>query len=112
MLSMRSYEDAVKVLGRAKRELGEILSAFEFLDKNSLDLVLQHFPKVRDPFEKKSNMYVVIETMGGDEQHDQEKIGNFLGNLLEVPSRCVSGVSFSLLSCSYPQLAITYCTIV
>ncbi len=34
---------------RAKRDLGEVLSAFEFLDRESLLITLRHLPGAKDP---------------------------------------------------------------
>jgi len=76
--------DAVKAtLGQAKRDLGEILSAFEFLDRGSMDLVLKHIP-ARDPLEKKHPFYVLIETSGSNKTHDREKLDSFLERILEA----------------------------
>jgi D-2-hydroxyglutarate dehydrogenase len=48
---------------RAKRDLAEILSAFEFLDRASLDLVNAQLKGTKDPLpETPAPFYVVIET--------------------------------------------------
>ena len=66
------------MLSRARAELGEILSAFEFLDKKSLQLVLDFFPSSRHPLSTESQFYVLIETQGSCEDHDREKLMRFL----------------------------------
>ncbi len=48
-LSCESFSKATDVLVRAKKVLGEILSAFEFLDRPSLEVTLKHTEGVRDP---------------------------------------------------------------
>ncbi|KAG5621020.1 hypothetical protein H5410_006238 [Solanum commersonii] len=61
-----------KLLLEAKRKLGEILSAFEFLDHGAMDLVLKHLEGVRNPFPSSMhNFYVLIETTGSSESYDR-----------------------------------------
>jgi D-2-hydroxyglutarate dehydrogenase len=72
-----------KLLVEAKRNLGEILSAFEFLDNNSMDLVLNHLDGVRNPVSSSENFYILIETTGSDETNDREKLEAFLLKSLE-----------------------------
>uniref|UniRef100_A0A2N9GQR8 D-2-hydroxyglutarate dehydrogenase n=1 Tax=Fagus sylvatica TaxID=28930 RepID=A0A2N9GQR8_FAGSY len=69
----------------AKRRLGEILSAFEFLDNESLNLVLNHLEGVRNPLPPSMhNFYVLIETTGSDESYDKEKLEAFLLRSMEA----------------------------
>ncbi len=65
-----NYERVLKVLATAKAELGEILSAVEFLDRESMELVLKHIPNTRDPLQTSHPLYVLIETAGSDREHD------------------------------------------
>ncbi|KAF9619358.1 hypothetical protein IFM89_006545 [Coptis chinensis] len=68
----------------AKRKLGEVLSAFEFLDNQSMDMVLNHLEGVRNPFPPSlHNFYVLIETTGSNETHDKEKLEAFLLGSME-----------------------------
>ncbi|KAJ6378878.1 hypothetical protein OIU78_028985 [Salix suchowensis] len=48
-LACEDYLSCQKLLSEAKRKLGEILSAFEFLDSHAMDLVLNHLEGVRNP---------------------------------------------------------------
>ncbi|XP_047311846.1 D-2-hydroxyglutarate dehydrogenase, mitochondrial [Impatiens glandulifera] len=78
-LACEDYLSCQKLLMEAKRKLGDILSAFEFLDSNSLDLVLNHLEGVRNPLPPSlHNFYVLIETTGSDESYDKEKLEAFL----------------------------------
>ena len=79
-LGVSSFEKTVDVLKRAKCQLGEIMSAFEFLDAGSLDLV-RSYMGVTSPLEGESHFYVLIETQGSNESHDMEKLLSFLGRL-------------------------------
>ena len=67
---------------KAKRELGEILSAIELMDHFSLEPVFESMAKedARKQllFQSKYPFYVLIETSGSNEVHDQEKLTNFL----------------------------------
>jgi FAD/FMN-containing dehydrogenase len=88
------------VLATAKRQLGEILSAVEFLDSASLSLATTLLPGVSNPLDNTGSaapaeaaaqgaaggggtgesgpMYMVIETQGSNERHDKEKLETFL----------------------------------
>lgn len=77
-LACEDYASCQKLLLEAKRKLGEILSAFEFLDANAMNLVLKHLDGLRDPLSSVHNFYVLIETTGSMESHDKEKLEAFL----------------------------------
>ncbi|MQM05940.1 hypothetical protein Taro_038759 [Colocasia esculenta] len=73
-----------KLLLEARRGLGEILSAFEFIDCHSMEMVLDHLEGVRNPFSLSGyNFYVLIETTGSDESSDRSKLEAFLANSME-----------------------------
>ncbi|KAK4490679.1 hypothetical protein RD792_001371 [Penstemon davidsonii] len=83
-LACKDYTSCQKVLSQAKRNLGEILSAFEFLDINAMDLVLKHLDGLRDPLPSSThNFYILIETTGSMESHDKEKLEAFLLQVME-----------------------------
>lgn len=52
-LAVESYEAVQQVFVKAKKDLSEILSAFEFMDSNSQELTKQHLPDSPHPFEDK-----------------------------------------------------------
>lgn len=52
----------LQVFVRAKRDLGEVLSAFEFLDRESLLITLRHLPGAKDPLP-------ACQVRGGAPQH-------------------------------------------
>ncbi|KAK7832015.1 d-2-hydroxyglutarate dehydrogenase [Quercus suber] len=83
-LACKDYSSCQKLLFEAKRRLGEILSAFEFLDNESLNLALNHLEGVRNPLPPAMhNFYVLIETTGSDESYDKEKLEAFLLRSME-----------------------------
>ena len=65
-----------QVFGRARQQLGEILSAFEFLDKHALDLTLGVLKdSVKNPLPASHTpFYLLIETAGGNREHDHAKL--------------------------------------
>ncbi|KAH7836090.1 hypothetical protein Vadar_032608 [Vaccinium darrowii] len=83
-LACKDYVSCQNLLLEAKRKLGEILSAFEFLDSDSMDLVLNHLEGVRNPLPPSMhNFYVLIETTGSDQSYDKEKLEAFLLRSME-----------------------------
>ncbi|CAM9019626.1 unnamed protein product [Wickerhamomyces anomalus] len=81
-LGVESYEAVKTTFKSAKRELGEILSAFELMDSNSQVLAKEHL-KTTHPLEDEHPFYVLIETSGSDATHDQEKLEKFLEQAFE-----------------------------
>lgn len=83
LLGVSSYEAVQKVFVGARKELSEILSAFEFMDRKSQVLCGQHL-KIDHPIESAEYpFYVLIETSGSSKEHDDEKLENFLANQME-----------------------------
>ncbi|XP_031260778.1 D-2-hydroxyglutarate dehydrogenase, mitochondrial isoform X1 [Pistacia vera] len=83
-LACKDYFSCQKLLLEAKSKLGEILSAFEFLDNQAMDLVLNHLEGARNPLHSSMhNFYVLIETTGSNESYDREKIEAFLLRSME-----------------------------
>ncbi|ESO06630.1 hypothetical protein HELRODRAFT_64272 [Helobdella robusta] len=76
LLGCSNFDDVLKILALTKSNLGEILSAFEFLDAVSMRCseryLSQKCPIQSAPF------YVLIETSGSNDDHDQEKLGGLL----------------------------------
>lgn len=48
-LAVPSFQHAQQVFQKAKQHLGEILSAFEFLDHHSLIMTLKNLPNIKNP---------------------------------------------------------------
>ncbi|KAG0201365.1 hypothetical protein BGX28_005790 [Mortierella sp. GBA30] len=83
LLGLSSFEQVQAAYKRSRDELSEILSAFEFFDKASIDLVKQHLVAGNnDPLESPHPFYVLIETSGSNKDHDDEKLNNYLEGLL------------------------------
>jgi len=82
-LACPSFEHVLKLFKEAKRNLGEILSAYEFLDDECVSL-LAETTKIHSPLETKAPFYVLIETAGSDATHDEEKLHRFLEQTMEA----------------------------
>jgi FAD/FMN-containing dehydrogenase len=83
-LGLDSFEKVQELFVRTKQDLGEILSAYEFLDRASMDLVLKHHSQLgaKDPLDSKQPFYVLIETSGSNMEHDKEKLISFLDSIM------------------------------
>jgi hypothetical protein len=71
----------VRTYKEAKGILSEVLSAYEFMDSQSLDVV-------RDRLGYKSPIpdypfYVLVEVSGSNAQHNEEKLNKFLETVME-----------------------------
>ncbi|KAJ6636532.1 D-2-hydroxyglutarate dehydrogenase, mitochondrial [Pseudolycoriella hygida] len=80
-LGLESYDAVLQTFLAAKRDLGEILSSCEMLDKDALDCSLNAY-NLRSPISKYP-FYMLIETSGSRMDHDEEKINKFLQYVME-----------------------------
>ncbi|KAI9486136.1 MAG: hypothetical protein EXX96DRAFT_31813 [Benjaminiella poitrasii] len=85
MVALDSFEAVQKAFVMAKEDLSEILSAFEFWDYDSVGVVKsQMMQDTNFPIEGKHAFYVLLETQGSKQEHDQEKLDGYLARLLET----------------------------
>lgn len=86
-LAVRSFKDIEIVFQRAKSELNEILSAFEFMDYQSMQLTKKHLKQVDEtlgfPLDNEYPFYLLIETSGSNKDHDDSKLEKFLEDIME-----------------------------
>lgn len=83
VFSCSSYENVQKVFAEAKTHLGEILSAFEFWDKQGYDLSKRH-SEGRKVFDQEGDFYCLIETSGSNAEHDEAKLSGLLEHVMET----------------------------
>ena len=99
-----SFENVCKAYKSARSELGEILSAVEFLDKSCVDIVLEELTHLRHPLDDdtESPFYLLIETSGSNDQHDKEKLDSFLEKVMgdELVIRTCMAFTTPRCSCS------------
>jgi FAD/FMN-containing dehydrogenase len=56
---------ALRLLGHMQASTGGLLSSFELISRQTLELVLRHIPGTRDPLAAPSPWYVLMEISGG-----------------------------------------------
>ncbi|KAL8601676.1 D-2-hydroxyglutarate dehydrogenase, mitochondrial [Nucella lapillus] len=80
LLGCSSFDAVLDIFKDTKKHLGEIVSAFEFLDAASMDVAVSNLgltnPLSDTPF------YVLIETGGSNKDHDEEKLSVLLEGLM------------------------------
>ena len=83
-IACNTYKDVQQTLKYAKEELGEILSAFELLDKAVLDQVIseKEVPLTQNDGTNYA-FCLLVETQGSNNSHDQEKMESFLQRCME-----------------------------
>ncbi|RIA88114.1 hypothetical protein C1645_695403 [Glomus cerebriforme] len=83
VLGVNSFQNVQNAFVTSKNKLSEILSAFEFWDSNSLKLLKAHnIQGTKFPLEDNYPFYVLVEISGSNKDHDDEKLQNFLEELL------------------------------
>ena len=60
-LALASAEAAVALFARARRDLSDLLSAFEILPRRGVDIAVQAMPGLRDPLPSAAPHYVLLE---------------------------------------------------
>ncbi|KAF2717500.1 actin interacting protein 2 [Polychaeton citri CBS 116435] len=80
-LGLESYEKVQSAFRQAKKQLSEILSAFELMDAQSQRLY-QKATGAKLPLEGESPFYCLIETSGSNADHDSEKLNAFLEQVM------------------------------
>ncbi|RHY49574.1 hypothetical protein DYB38_001450, partial [Aphanomyces astaci] len=83
LVGCTSFDAVQKTYVAARRHLGEILSAVEFMDRASLDMVLRSQSTLVDPLETACPFYVLVETAGSRADHDMDKLDAYLAHVLE-----------------------------
>ncbi|XP_030382519.1 D-2-hydroxyglutarate dehydrogenase, mitochondrial [Scaptodrosophila lebanonensis] len=76
-LGLNSFEDVLKTFVSAKRNLGEILSSCELIDERALNTALDQFKFLNSPISGYP-FYMLIETLGSNSMHDEEKMNEFI----------------------------------
>jgi (R)-2-hydroxyglutarate---pyruvate transhydrogenase len=81
-LGVTSFQHALDTFVAAKRQLGEILSAFEFMDKRTQNLVRERKGRDKGVLYGEYEFYLLIETSGSSQEEDYERLEAFLGDLI------------------------------
>ncbi|KAH7883730.1 hypothetical protein F5I97DRAFT_1577723 [Phlebopus sp. FC_14] len=86
LLALPHFDNVLPLYQTVKRQLGEILSAFEYIDRTAYDMALDHgLGPILDADEVgDAQCFVLVETSGGNQDHDTEKLNTLLENLLSA----------------------------
>jgi len=77
---LNSFENILTTFKRSKQELGEIISSCEYIDKYAMQSVVDNL-KLKVPIGD-FPFYMLIETSGSTQAHDEEKLNNFLESVM------------------------------
>lgn len=91
LLACESFDDVVAMLKIANRTLPNTISAFEVMWNSFYDLVVQPRGRLAPPLEPGAALYVLIETMGVDQEHDTAAFEALLEDLM-TRELCVDGM--------------------
>lgn len=83
LLACKSFDDVVAILDMAHRTLPNTISAFEVMWNSFYELVVQPRGRLVPPLETGAAQYILIETMGADQQHDATAFSALLQDLME-----------------------------
>lgn len=86
VVKVNTFDDVRKLMLLTKKRLGEILSAYEFMDCESVAMATSRLSHVTNPLEHgdgEKSCYVLIETAGSDSDHDREKLDRFVEEAFE-----------------------------
>jgi (R)-2-hydroxyglutarate---pyruvate transhydrogenase len=74
ILALPLFSNILPLFEIVKRQLSEILSAFEFIDRTAYDLAVKHGQgrALRDEDVAGAECFVLVETSGGRREHDEE----------------------------------------
>jgi FAD/FMN-containing dehydrogenase len=73
-VAVTSPEAAVRLLGRCRAASGDGVTTFEYMDRTSLELVLEHIPDTRDPLGERHAHHVLLELTSSRERDDLESL--------------------------------------
>ncbi|XP_071839598.1 D-2-hydroxyglutarate dehydrogenase, mitochondrial-like isoform X3 [Apostichopus japonicus] len=82
-LGCKDFGAVLDTLKFAKTKLGEVLSAFEVLDHECMKLQVTYGNHKNPLVGPPHGFYVVVETSGSNEDHDQQKMTSFLEEAME-----------------------------
>jgi FAD/FMN-containing dehydrogenase len=74
VLALPSFDNVIPLFQTVKRQLGEILSAFEYFDREVYDLSIKHGQgrALNEDETRGAEYFVLVETSGGNREHDEE----------------------------------------
>ena len=83
LASLRGFEQVTKFLATMEERIGGDLSAFEVMWQEFYDLVTTEPAKTKPPLRHGSPFYVLVESLGAQQDEDTDKFERVLGECLE-----------------------------
>ncbi len=80
-ISVGNPSKALELLNMVKKQADALLTTFELMSQQSLDVVLKHFPNLKSPFSSINPYYVLME-LGGNVS--EEYLMNLMESVLQV----------------------------
>ncbi|XP_008553768.1 D-2-hydroxyglutarate dehydrogenase, mitochondrial [Microplitis demolitor] len=80
-VGLNSFDKVLKTFVLAKKKLAEILSACEMIDSWSLGISVDLL-HLKSPLSQDHKFYMLIETSGSNQKHDEEKLTSFVETAL------------------------------
>ncbi|KAK7064384.1 hypothetical protein R3P38DRAFT_3383000 [Favolaschia claudopus] len=92
ILALPHFDNVLPLYRTVKRQLSEILSAFEFIDRTAYDLAVKHGQgrALSDDDVDGAACFVLVETSGGRREHDEEKLNDLLTTLLDAETPLIT----------------------
>jgi len=115
-LVCHTFTNVLHVLQAAKTDLGEILSALEFMDSTITQLVSERLVVPISSMYKANpeKYYILLETQGSNTEHDTDKVNHFLSRCFEG-GYIEDGVSAQTLDqvmdMYVKEVEVTFCTL-
>lgn len=90
ILALPRFENVLPLYKTVKRQLSEILSAFEYMDRNSYNLAVKHGQgrALSEEEVEGAECFVLVETSGGKREHDEAVSPYLRLNPIAVASQC------------------------
>ncbi|KAI0029613.1 FAD-binding domain-containing protein [Vararia minispora EC-137] len=84
LLALPSFDNVLPLFKKARQQLSEILSAFEFVDRTAYNLAVKHGQgkAMSEEEAEGAECFILLETSGGDGKHDEEKLTALLEDLM------------------------------
>ncbi|XP_044753905.1 D-2-hydroxyglutarate dehydrogenase, mitochondrial-like [Coccinella septempunctata] len=80
-LGAQNFTKILKAFNKARHDLGEIISAVEVMDHQTMEMV-EEYTDLSSPIGRYP-IYLIIETSGSDETHDEEKLNRYFESCMD-----------------------------
>ena len=95
LVAVRRFADVMRLLKTVDAELGGMLSAFEVMWREFYEAVTLPRGTHAPPLPPGEPFYVLIESLGGDPEHDPQRFEQVLANLIETGAVADAAVAVS-----------------